>query len=138
MKALLSKTRTIAAACAVASLAIASAAHAGDVATSMRIEARAPLRVTLMPTVSVDADAATSEARMRVADVAPIEATLMPTVYVTADVPRERNAALLPVVRVIADREAVESFADEEAGESRIAESSVAYEPRARRHVVPR
>lgn len=105
MKPRMSRICTVTAAVALGIFAVANAASAENALSSMRVEAREPLRATLMPTVSVDADASTFATRMRVADVAPIEVTLMPTVYVTAQAPRERSAALLPAVRVVAQRE---------------------------------
>jgi hypothetical protein len=60
-----------------------------------------------MPTVSIDADASTSDAnpaRMRIADTAPLQVTLLPTVYVTAKKAHSQEMAtvVLPTVRVTA------------------------------------
>ena len=97
------KNRTSLIAATLASLFASSAfASSGD-ATSMTVDTNAPLRATLMPTVSIDADATTSESnppRMRIADAAPLEVTLMPTVHVTARASRELAVTWLPTVRV--------------------------------------
>ncbi len=72
---------------------------------TMTVDDAAPIRATLMPTVSIDATPATSESNppaMRIADTAPLEVTLMPTVRVTAKRNPELAATLLPTVRVTA------------------------------------
>ena len=84
-------------------------ANAQDAQVDATIQARAPLRATLMPTVSVDATAATSEsnpATMRVARTQPLQVTLLPTVYVSAKTEPEIAATLLPTVRVTARADA--------------------------------
>jgi hypothetical protein len=97
------KNRISLIAATLASLFASSAfASSGD-ATSMTVDTNAPLRATLMPTVSIDADATTSESnppRMRIADAAPLEVTLMPTVHVTAPASRDLAVTWLPTVRV--------------------------------------
>jgi hypothetical protein len=86
--------------------ATANAAEALDAQSVTTVESRAPLSATLMPTVSIDADASTSEANpatMRIADTAPLQVTLLPTVYVTAKAhSQEMVATMLPTVRVTA------------------------------------
>jgi hypothetical protein len=105
-----------------ATLASVFASHAfaspGD-AASMTVDASAPLRATLLPTVSVDADATTSAsnpARMRIADEAPVEVTLLPTVHVTARADRDLAVTWLPTVRVTPAARDREEIAD--AGEA--------------------
>ncbi len=71
----------------VAVVAIAATtAHADAAESTMSIDTRAPLAVTLLPTVSIVADASNPDAvaRWHVADEAPLRMTLMPTVRVTA------------------------------------------------------
>ena len=86
--------------------ATANADDALDAQAPTTVESRAPIRATLMPTVSVDADASTSDANpatMRIADTAPLQVTLLPTVYVTARGRSEKLAVtMLPTVRVTA------------------------------------
>ena len=98
------KIRTSLIAATLASLIAGSAfASSSNDAASMTVDAVAPLRATLLPTVSIDADATTSESnppRVRIADVAPIEVTLMPTVHVTAPASRDLAVTWLPTVRV--------------------------------------
>lgn len=100
------KTRTSIIAATLATLIAGSAfanAHALDAWQSMTVDAVAPVRATLLPTVSIDATPATSEsnpAPMRVADTAPIEVTLLPTVRVTARGTQELAVTLLPTIRV--------------------------------------
>jgi hypothetical protein len=88
-------------------LATANADDALDAQSVTTVESRAPLSATLMPTVSIDADASTSDAnpaRMRIADTAPLQVTLLPTVYVTAKKAHSQEMAtvMLPTVRVTA------------------------------------
>lgn len=76
-----------------------------DGSTSMTVDSVEPVRVTLLPTVSIDATPSTSAAnpaRMRVADTAPQTVTLLPTVHVTARANPELAVTLLPTVRVFA------------------------------------
>lgn len=76
--------------------------HATDAAVSMTVDEGAPIRAILLPTVTLEATQATSEAnpaRMRVAETAPLEVTLLPTVRVTAKQPALATT-LLPTVRV--------------------------------------
>jgi hypothetical protein len=98
------KIRTSLIAATLAPLIAGSAfASPSNDAASMTVDDAAPLRATLLPTVSIDADATTSESnppRVRIADVAPIEVTLMPTVHVTARASRELAVTWLPTVRV--------------------------------------
>ncbi|HVT31994.1 MAG TPA: hypothetical protein VHE32_05080 [Rhodanobacteraceae bacterium] len=97
------KNRTSLIAATLATLFAGNAfASPGD-AITMTVEGGAPLRATLLPTVSIDADSTTSEsnpARMRIADAAPVEVTLMPTVRVTARANRDLAVTWLPTVRV--------------------------------------
>ena len=88
----------------VAVVAIAATtAHADAAESTMSIDTRAPLAVTLLPTVSIVADASNPDAvaRWHVADEAPLRMTLMPTVRVSA---QAAPLALthLPTVRVTA------------------------------------
>jgi len=75
-------------------------------AQGVTVQSRAPIRATLMPTVSIDADASTSDANpatMRIADTAPLQVTLLPTIYVSARAHSEKLAVtMLPTVRVTA------------------------------------
>ena len=76
--------------------------HATEAAVSMTIEEGTPIRTTLLPTVTLEATPATSEAnpaKMTIADTAPLEIVLLPTVHVS---PKEPALAmtLLPTVRV--------------------------------------
>jgi hypothetical protein len=109
------KNRTSLIAATLASLFAGSAfASSGD-ATSMTIDTNAPLRATLLPTVSIDADATTSESnpvRMRIADAAPLEVTLLPTVHVTARANRDLAVTWLPAVRVTPSSPQNEEIAD--------------------------
>jgi hypothetical protein len=76
--------------------------HATDAVVSMTIEDAAPIRATLLPTVTLEATPATSEsnpATMRIADTEPLEVVLLPTVHVTARQPALATT-LLPTVRV--------------------------------------
>lgn len=80
--------------------AVASFAQAGD--TSMSVDPRAPLRATLLPTVSVTADAdALDEANWNVDDTTSLRVTLMPTVRVTPDL-EQLAVTVLPSVKVTA------------------------------------
>ncbi len=81
----------------------ATTAHADAAESSMSIDTRAPLSVTLLPTVSVVADAANPDAlaRLHVGAEAPLHVTLMPTVRVTAQAEPLALTAL-PTVRVTA------------------------------------
>ncbi|MEO5624439.1 MAG: hypothetical protein ABIQ70_00345 [Dokdonella sp.] len=88
----------------IAAMHVPHAAAAQDV-VSMSVDARAPLQVTLLPTLSVVADANRPEApgTARIASDEPLSVTLMPTVYVSAHAPA--LAAMLPRVdptRVVA------------------------------------
>jgi hypothetical protein len=75
--------------------------HSAEV--SMTIDDAAPVRATLLPTVSVEASAKDpGHAAMRIADVAPLEVTLLPTVHVTARGAPDLATTLLPTVRVTA------------------------------------
>ncbi len=82
-------------------LAIASFAQAED--TSMRVDARAPSRATLLPTVTVTADinAIDKESNWIVDDTSPLRVTLMPTVRVTPDL-EQLAVTVLPTVKVTA------------------------------------
>jgi hypothetical protein len=84
--------------------------HGEDAVTSMTVDTAAPIRATLLPTVSVDAD---RPDRLRIADTAPVEVTLLPTVHVTARETRD-VATLLPTIRVTPQSSSVldESIAD--------------------------
>ena len=100
------KTRTSLIAATLATLIAGTAfanTHGEEAVSTMTVDSAAPIRATLMPTVSIDATSATSEsnpARMRVAETQPIEVTLLPTVRVTARALSEVAAVLLPTVRV--------------------------------------
>ena len=72
-------------------------AHA-DALTTMTVDDSAPIRATLLPTVSID-----EAQRMRVADTAPYEVTLLPTVHVKAAANPELAVTLLPTVYVTAE-----------------------------------
>lgn len=74
------------AACIGCAFAFASPAiTANDAAATMSVDQDAPLRVTLMPTLSVFASTANPDhGVMRAATTAPLAATLLPTVHVTA------------------------------------------------------
>lgn len=72
-------------------------AHAGAL-TTMTVDSTAPVRATLLPTVSIDA-----AQRMRVADAAPYEVTLLPTVHVKAAANPELAVTRLPTVYVTAE-----------------------------------
>lgn len=103
------KTSTLCRAAAIAALALtASLAHAGTDDTTMSVDGAAPLRATLLPTVTITADAArpNAEPHLQVASTAPLEVTLLPTVRVTAQAP-VLAAVQLPVVRVTARAEAL-------------------------------
>jgi hypothetical protein len=99
------KTRMSVIGATLATLIAASAfasTHATDAAVSMTVDEGAPIRATLLPTVTLEATQATSEAnpaKMTIADTAPLEVTLLPTVHVTAREPA-LAATLLPTVRV--------------------------------------
>lgn len=107
------KTRTSLIAMTLATLIAGNAfanTHGEDAVTTMTVDSTAPIRATLMPTVSIDATQATSEsnpARMRVADTEPVEVTLLPTVRVTTRALSEVAAVLLPTVRVTPESAAV-------------------------------
>ncbi|HEY6894915.1 MAG TPA: hypothetical protein VI258_12150 [Rhodanobacteraceae bacterium] len=100
------KTRMSVIGATLATLFAASASastHATDAAVSMTIDQTAPIRATLLPTVTLEATPATSEtnpAKMTVADTAPLEVTLLPTVHVTAKQQATLATTLLPTVRV--------------------------------------
>lgn len=81
-------------------LALASAS-AED--ASMSIDQRAPLRATLLPTVSVTADANSPDAapKWKVDDHTALRVTLMPTVRVTPDL-EQMTTSVLPSVKVTA------------------------------------
>src|SRR5678815_393760 len=87
------KTRMSVIGATLATLFAASAfasTPAMDAAVSMTVDAGAPIRATLLPTVKLEATQATSEAnpaKMSIADTAPLEVTLLPTVRVTAREP---------------------------------------------------
>ena len=86
----------------VASLfAFTSLALADDAMIS--VDARAPLRATLLPTVTVtaDANAPDAEANWTVDDRTGLRVTLMPTVRVTPDV-EQLAVTVLPTVKVSA------------------------------------
>lgn len=85
---------------AITAAALAST-HATAADATMTIDARAPLAATLMPTVSVTADAANPDAapQWHVADTRPLPVTLMPTVRVTAQAD-VLAVTLLPTVQV--------------------------------------
>jgi hypothetical protein len=106
------KTRTSLIAATLATLIAGNAfanTHGEDAVSTMTIDSAAPIRATLLPTVSIDATPATSEsnpATMRIADTAPVEVTLLPTVHVSARTLRE-VAVLLPTVRVTPDSAAI-------------------------------
>jgi hypothetical protein len=107
------KTRILIAATLATLFAGSAFANALDVSQSMAVDSAAPIRATLMPTVSLDATPATSDshpAKMRIADTAPLEVTLLPTVRVTARSNSELAVTLLPTIYVTAS---VSSGADE-------------------------
>lgn len=90
---------------ALATLFAASAFARDDAASTMTVDSNAPIRATLLPTVSIDATPATSAtnpATMRIADTAAMEVTLLPTVHVRAPASPELAVTLLPTVRVTA------------------------------------
>jgi hypothetical protein len=77
--------------------------HATDAAVSMTVDEGAPIRATLLPTVTLEATRATSDANpatMSIADTAPLEVTLLPTVRVTARRAPTLATTWLPTVRV--------------------------------------
>ena len=120
------KTRTSLIAATLATLIAGNAfanTHGEDAVTTMTVDSTAPIRATLLPTVSIDATQATSEsnpARMRVAETEPVEVTLLPTVRVTAREPALATT-LLPTVRVTPESTALlESMeiAEHEAGDA--------------------
>ncbi len=77
--------------------------RAMDAAVSMTVDDVAPIRATLLPTVTLEATSATSESNpavMHVADTAPLEIVLLPTVHVTARQPATLATTLLPTVHV--------------------------------------
>jgi len=100
------KTRMSVIGATLATLFAASAfasTPATDAAVSMTIDEAAPIRATLLPTVTLEATPATSEtnpAKMTIADTAPLEVTLLPTVHVTAKQQATLATTLLPTVRV--------------------------------------
>jgi hypothetical protein len=121
------KTRMSVIGATLATLFAASAlasTHATDAAVSMTVDEGAPIRATLLPTVTLEATQATSEAnpaKMSIADVAPLEVTLLPTVRVTAKRQPELATTLLPAVRVTPESTALlESMeiADSDAGDA--------------------
>ena len=87
---------------AAAALLAAQANAASD--TTMSVDALAPVRATLMPTVTITADTSRpfGDATMRVAGTLPTAVTLLPTVHVSARMP-ELAVTELPTVRVVAD-----------------------------------
>jgi len=99
------KTRMSVIGATLATLFAASAfasTHATEAAVSMTVDEGAPIRATLLPTVTLEATQATSEAnpaKMTIADTAPLEVTLLPTVHVTVLEPALATT-LLPTVRV--------------------------------------
>jgi hypothetical protein len=107
------KTRTSLIAATLATLIAGNAlanTHGEDAVTTMTVDSTAPIRATLLPTVSIDATRATSDsnpARMRVAETQPIEVTLLPTVRVTAHTLSEVAMVVLPTVRVTPDSAAI-------------------------------
>jgi hypothetical protein len=96
------KTRTLVIGTALATFFATSAfaTARADALTMMTVDSTAPVRATLLPTVSIDA-----AQRMRVADTAPYEVTLLPTVHVKAAANPEFAVTLLPTVYVTAERE---------------------------------
>jgi len=83
---------------ALAPLAVA----ASDAATTMSVDQDAPLRVTLMPTLSVFASRTDpGRTRTHMATTTPLAATLLPTVHVTAHVV-EPYASAQPPTRAMA------------------------------------
>ncbi|MBN8481853.1 MAG: hypothetical protein J0L88_09725 [Xanthomonadales bacterium] len=88
----------------------ATTAHADAAESTMSIDARAPLAATLLPTVSVIADAVRPDAlaQWRVADEAPLRVTLMPTVRVSAEA-ESLAFTQLPTVRVTATPREIEA-----------------------------
>jgi len=120
------KTRMSVIGATLATLFAASAfasTPAMDAAVSMTVDAGAPIRATLLPTVKLDATQATNDAnpaKMSIADTAPLEVTLLPTVRVTAREPALATT-LLPTVRVTPESTALlESMeiAEHEAGDA--------------------
>jgi hypothetical protein len=94
------KTRSLIVGATLATFFATSAfatAHA-DALTTMTVDDNAPIRATLLPTVSID-----PTQRMRVADTAPYEVTLLPTVHVKARANPELAVTLLPTVYVTAE-----------------------------------
>ena len=84
-----------------------------DALSTMTVDSDAPIRATLLPTVSIDATqstSATNPARMRVADTAPFEVTLLPTVHVKAPANPELAVTLLPTVYVTAASESASTL----------------------------
>jgi hypothetical protein len=118
------KTRISIVGVTLATLFVTSAfATAQDASSMMSVESNAPVRATLLPTVSIDATQATSAtnpARMRVADTAPHEVTLLPTVHVRALSSSSLAVTLLPTVYVTAQSDTAgassEPVADVESG----------------------
>ena len=100
------KTRMSVIGATLATLFAASAfasTHATEAAVSMTVDQNAPIRAILLPTVTLEATQATSEAnpaKMSIAETAPLEVTLLPTVHVTARRQPELATTLLPTVRV--------------------------------------
>lgn len=86
----------VAAFAAAFAFATCAAAHAQT--TAATIAKDAPIAATLLPTVSVFADAARPDAppRSRIADAAPLRVTLLPTVTVTARAPKPDVASTPP------------------------------------------
>ena len=87
----------------VAAALLAAQANASSDIT-MSVDATAPLRATLMPTVTVTADASQpfAAATMHVATTAPLAVTLLPTVHVSSREP-ELAITQLPTVHVVAN-----------------------------------
>ena len=100
------KTRMSVIGATLATLFAASAfasTHATDAAVSMTVDEGAPIRAILLPTVTLEATQATSEAnpaKMSVANMTPVEITLLPTVHVRATTAPALATTLLPTVRV--------------------------------------
>lgn len=93
--------RTATSAALLASLFTFTESHAAT--ETMTIAATAPQQATLMPTVSVTADASNPEGTLRwhVADTTPTRVTLMPAVSVTSSADALAEVTL-PTVHVIA------------------------------------
>lgn len=86
---------------AIAAATLASTHVIAQDEATMTVDATSPIAATLMPTVSVFADASNPDAppQWHVADTRPLPVTLMPTVRVTAQA-EVLAVTLLPTVRV--------------------------------------